>query len=270
MFSRLFGLSRPIDSIGKVWVEGRLKWLTAEFSDHPFLGRPPALPTYGDFPEIRGGTTLQALYERICERMYIDPARIPLEVIERDSGTPLVNESGHDIGGEAAHYSWDEDGEHIRVQSTQIGDPISLIGTLAHELSHARLLGEGRVSGDELDHELLTDLCADFHGFGLFLANAPRAWLSACGTWPNSKLVRPEYMTVNLHAWALTHRALLAGESEPVWLAGLESEPRRLVRDGIRWIAKHGDSAFRSNDWSAWEALEPHLVPDTVEPPHGT
>lgn len=261
MLSRFFAPVIPVDSMGKVWVEGRLRWLLDEFGDEPFLARPPAMPTTADFPELRGGSTLQALYERICERVGIDPARVPLRVAQEKKRLGLVNGSGHEMGGEAAHYAIDEDGEHILMQSSELADPISLIGTLAHELSHARLLGEGRVHGGELDHELLTDLCATFHGFGLFLANQPRAWLSDCGTWPDSKLVRPAYMTVNLYAWALTHRAMLANEREPTWLAGLQSEPRRLVRDGVRWLSKHGDSALVTGDWSKWNALAPQLDP---------
>jgi hypothetical protein len=259
LFARFFRTPRPVDSAGKAWVEGRLRWMLDEFGPDPFLGRPPALPTTADFPELRGGATLQDLYARICERVGVDPARVPLAVVDGERRFELVDASGHETGSEAAHYAWDEDGERIRIQATQIGDPIQLIGTLAHELCHARLAGEGRVSGDDLDDELLTDLCADFHGFGLFLANAPRAWLGDCGTWPGTRLVRPAYMTVHLHAWALAHRALLAGERAPAWMAGLNREPRQLVRDGIEVLERDRDSAFQTGDWSAWNALWPGL-----------
>lgn len=265
MLSRFFPPVIPVDSAGKVWVEGRLAWLMHEFGPEPFLARPPRMPNTADFPELRGGSTLQQLYERICAGVGVDPARVPLRIEAEKRGLGLVNDAGHEMGGEAAHYTWDDDGEHILMQSSELADPISLIGTLAHELCHARLLGEGRVHGEELDHELLTDLCATYHGFGLFLANSPRAWLSDCGTWPGSKLVRPAYMTVNLYAWALTHQAALVGDRDPAWLAGLRSEPRRLVRDGVRWLAKHGDSALLTGTWTAWNALGPQL-----DPKHGS
>jgi len=265
MFARFFRPEIPVDSVGKVWVEGRLRWLMDEFGEEPFLARAPAMPTTVDFPELRGGSTLQALYERVCERIGIEPARVPLRVEQEKPSLGLVNGSGHEMGGAAAHYMFDEDGEHIVMQSSELADPISLIGTLAHELSHARPLGGGRVSGETLDDELLTDLCATYHGFGLFLANAPRDWLSGCGTWPGTKLVRPGYMTVNLYAWALAHRALLADERDPTWLAGLQAEPRRLVRDGIRWLSAHENSAHITNDWTAWLALERLLDPAQAE-----
>ncbi len=49
-----------------------------------------------------------------------------------------------------------------------------LVGTMAHELAHLKLMGERRVTGDEYDNELLTDLTAVFHGFGIFLGNLPK------------------------------------------------------------------------------------------------
>jgi hypothetical protein len=238
-----------------------LRWLSASFGEPPFRSRSPLLPTRDEFPELWNGASLQLLYERICGHLSIDPARVPLVVANEERRFELVDDRGHAASDRAGCYSWDEDGECIRLQATQVGDPISLIGTLAHELSHARLLGEGRVSGDEIDHELLTDLCAVHHGFGVFLANSPRAWLADCGRWPGTELVRPEYMTVHLHAWALAHCALLAGEQDPRWLNALQSEPRRLVRDGIHVLATERDSAFLTGDWSAWEALERGLDP---------
>jgi len=267
VFARFLPPVLPVDSVGKIWVEGRLRWLMLHFGTDPFLARPMAMPNTADFPELRGGSTLQALYERICERIGVDPERVPLQVEQERPQLGLINDAGHDTGGIAALYSSDEDGERIVMQSSELAQPIALIGTLAHELSHARLLGEGRLRGDELDNELLTDLCATYHGFGLFLANDSRAMLSQCGTWPGTKLVRPAYMTTNLFAWALVHRAVLAGESEPAWLAELKSEPRRLVRDGVRWLSKHGDSAHLHEDWSAWFALQPLLEPEDTESP---
>jgi len=48
-------------------------------------------------------------------------------------------------------------------------DPINLIATLVHELSHIILLGEG---GLEENDEELTDLNTIAMGFGIFTANS--------------------------------------------------------------------------------------------------
>ena len=47
-----------------------------------------------------------------------------------------------------------------------------LIATMSHELAHEYLIGQGRISGEEEDHEQLTDLLAVFLGFGVMLANS--------------------------------------------------------------------------------------------------
>ncbi len=225
------------------------------------------MPSLEDFPELRGGSTLQALYERICKRINIDPERVRLEVVPGKQPPWFVDDRGYAASYEAAHYERNAEGERIHLAADGIGDPMGLIGTLAHELCHARLMGEGRLHGAELDHELLTDLCAFYHGFGLFLANQPRAWPSDCGVWPGTSLVRPEYMTSNLAAWTLAHRALLAGEHDPAWIVGLGPEPRRLVSDGIRWLREHQDSAFLNGDWSASDDLLLRLVDAAEECP---
>ena len=60
----------------------------------------------------------------------------------------------------------------IGVEYKQLNDPLGLVATLAHEIGHEILLGEGRVSRDQPDHEPLT-LLTVFMGMGShFTANA--------------------------------------------------------------------------------------------------
>jgi hypothetical protein len=61
----------------------------------------------------------------------------------------------------------------IRYKPEQVADPISLVATMAHELSHYVLatIQEEPPAGWE-EHEPLTDLTAAFFGFGIFLANS--------------------------------------------------------------------------------------------------
>ena len=258
MLSWLFPPVRPVDPVASAWIEGRLRWLAGQFGERPFLGRRPWMPTTGDFPEVRGGT-LQALYERVASRLGIDPARVPLELGPAKRHAGFVDADGRGVGGTAAHYTIDERGERIVVDAGQVGDPLDLIGTLAHELSHARLLGEDRLGGSEVDHELTTDLCAVYHGFGAFLANSPRAWPADAATWPGTRVVMPMYLTSNMTAWALALRARRLRESRPAWLKGLRREPRLHVEEGLRWLARHRDSAYDTGDWSRWEELETAL-----------
>jgi hypothetical protein len=48
----------------------------------------------------------------------------------------------------------------------------ALVATIAHELGHTLLLGDGRISSRREDHEPLTDLLTIFFGIGIFSANA--------------------------------------------------------------------------------------------------
>jgi len=57
----------------------------------------------------------------------------------------------------------------IGLELSQLKNPESMIATLAHELSHMILLGEGRI--EENDEEL-TDLNCIVLGFGIFTSNS--------------------------------------------------------------------------------------------------
>jgi hypothetical protein len=50
----MFGWFRPecpCDPAAKAWVEQRLAWLSGEFDDSAFSGRPVVLPTADVFPD---------------------------------------------------------------------------------------------------------------------------------------------------------------------------------------------------------------------------
>lgn len=56
----------------------------------------------------------------------------------------------------------------IDLERGQLNDPHSMIATIAHELSHLILLGEGRIQEND---EELTDLNCIALGFGIFISN---------------------------------------------------------------------------------------------------
>ena len=117
---------------------------------------------------------------------------------------------------------------------------MGLVGTMAHELAHVRLLGESRIMREEFDNELLTDLTTVAFGLGVFLANTPRNWDSHLEKWPDSDLNRPEYMSPPMFGYALAHLALARRRG----LAGLgrvlELERPRRVQTGPAVPAENG------------------------------
>ena len=67
-----------------------------------------------------------------------------------------------------------------------------------------RLLGEGRITGDEADHEPLTDLTTVFFGMGIFNANSTfrfKQWTN--GNMHGWKAATLEYLNETTFGYAL-------------------------------------------------------------------
>jgi hypothetical protein len=126
-----------------------------------------------------------------------------------------------------------------------LGSPADLVATIAHELAHERLMGEGRVGGDEFDNELLTDLTAVHLGLGIFLANSPRNWDSHQDYWPESPLRRPQYMSPPMFGYTLAHIAWHTGHRKPAWRRYLGPSVRTDFEQAARYLCETGDSEFR-------------------------
>jgi hypothetical protein len=247
--SRMFGWFRPrcpVDLGAKMWIEKRLRWLADQFGVDVFTRRALVLPTAEFFPEPfdRSQRNTRALLDQVCGYMDVTPEQVELEFFT-ESQLALVNEQGHYLGGTAGTYHRDSHRTTIRIETTQLHTPMALVGTMAHELAHHRLLGEGRLTGEEFDHELLTDLTVVFHGLGIFLANVPRASVSAMSYWPGTGLRRPEYMSLPMFGYALAHAAWHRGELKAAWARYLSWEARTCVKHGLRYLHRTGDSTFR-------------------------
>ena len=162
----------PCDPAAKQWVEERLKWLTQEFGLHILLERPIILPTEEYFPDPWDGTpkAVRRMFRRVCGYMGVDADTLELKVFnDRTPTSQLLLDPSMGI----AAGTWSEGDQPwrkgiIRLERSSFDRPMNLVGTIAHELAHQRLLGEGRYQSDRFDNELLTDLTAVFHGFGGF------------------------------------------------------------------------------------------------------
>jgi hypothetical protein len=246
----MFGLFRPscpCDPPAKAWVEERLQWLVEEFDDTAFTGRQVVRPTPDFFPDPYDGSkkAVSRLLNRVCEYMDVVPDLVALK-FTKDTGTiGLVNEDGHEFGGAAGLYEEGVSKFIIRISRTELGEPMGLVGTMAHELAHVRLLGEGRIMREEFDNELLTDLTTVAFGLGIFLANTPRNWQSDLKKWPDTNLNRPEYMSPPMFAYALAHVAWHTGDAWPDWAGYLNWSVRGEFKQALRFVQKTGDSTFR-------------------------
>ena len=247
MLDWLFRPSCPCDAAAKAWVEERLDWLAGEFDDSTFTGRRVVLPTPEFFPDAYDGSkkSVRKLLDRVCDYMDVLPDLVELRLVTNTHKVGLVNEAGHELPGAAGTYHEGRRQFVVTIDRSGLDDPMGLVGTVAHELAHVRLLGESRLMREEFDNELLTDLTVVHFGLGLFLANTPRTWASHYSRWPGTDLLKPEYMTPPMFGWALAHLAWFRGEERPAWARHLHPDARANLKQGLRYLHATNNSAYK-------------------------
>lgn len=125
----------------------------------------------------------------------------------------------------------------ISIEYKNLGNPVSLIATMAHELAHVRLLGEKRISVSEPDHERLTDLATVFFGMGVFSANAVVEEKSLTTGWEMS---RSGYLSMTTLGYALAIFAQYREESRPKWMKYLRPDVKGAFLQSTRYLDKTG------------------------------
>ena len=237
----------PVDAVTKRWIEDRLNWLAREFPQNVFTSKPLILPTADFFPDVFDGSyqSLRTMLDRVCNYMGVEPNRVELRTYQANRNLWLVNGAGRPLPGAPAG-TYEQFGHRfiIQLDEAEIDDTVGLVGTFAHELAHARLLGERRLFGSEFDNELLTDLTVVVHGLGIFLANSPRHWDSQYSKWPGSELLKPEYMTSPMFGYSIAHLAWCRGEQSPAWAKHLHPSARSNLRQGLNYLWKTRESTF--------------------------
>lgn len=249
----MFGWFRPqcpVDPVAKQWLEERLEWLACQFGIDVFVRRAVILPNDDFFPDRYDGSeeSVRTLLDRVCAYMDVDPNEVDLELFDDPHSLWLVNERGQYLPHAAGLYDAETNRTIIHLESSQIIHPMALVGTMAHEIAHHRLLGDARIDADAFDGELLTDLTAVYHGFGIFLANFPAAWESGFTTWPETDVRKSEYMTLPMLGHTLAHTAWLREDRSPKWSRHLRLDARACFHQGLRYLWETGDSRFKLHD----------------------
>lgn len=247
MFERFFRPRCPCDPEAKRWIESRLAWLVDQLCYNVFTDRNVITPTPRYFPKpfIPSLAGVRALAADVAEWMDVEPDRVQIELDRLDTGLSLVDARGRAVpSGAAGLYEFRGDHRTIVLGHSELHSPANLVGTIAHEFAHERLIGEGRVSGDEFDNELLTDLTVVHLGLGIFLANSPRNWEAQQSYWPGTRLTRPEYMSPPMFGYALGHIAWHWGDRKPPWRRYLGPAVRSDFDQATRFLFETGMSDF--------------------------
>lgn len=219
-----------------------MDWFVAEFGTDRLHGE-VVLPTDDYFPGVYRGTRedVQTVLDRLCKHMDVDPARVDLEHYAADENPAL---SAHipihtESAGAAGHHRTRNGRSVIGIRDDQAGQPMALVATVAHELGHTLLLGDGRIPAQREDHEPLTDLLTIFFGLGIFTANAAfEHSREVRGEFGYTRTTRLGYLTEPMYGYGLARYAWLRGEPDPAWARYLDTNPRTFLKRGLRYLAQ--------------------------------
>jgi hypothetical protein len=223
------------------WIEQSIDWFGTQFGRQRLHGA-VILPTDEFFPGAYQGSRadVRRVLRRLCAHLDIDPARIELEHgtiddhPELSAFVPLQTASS----GAAGHFRMCNGRAVVTIRDDQAARPMALVATLAHELGHLLLLGDGRISTDRADHEPLTDLLTVYVGLGIFTANAAFEHARENrGQYAYRRTSRLGYLTEPMYGYGLARYAWLRNEADPAWARYLDTNPRTFMKRGLRYLA---------------------------------
>jgi hypothetical protein len=231
----------PVRPVEQEWIEQSMDWFGTEFGQARLHGV-VVLPNDDFFPGTYRGsrTDVEAVLNRLCIQMGVVRDRVELEFDAEEDDPALaahvpLNTSSQ---GAAGHYRMRNGRSVIAVQEALGRRPMALVATIAHELGHALLLGEERISAERRDHEPLTDLLTVYFGLGIFGANAAFEYQQQTrGAYSYRNTSRLGYLTEPMYGYGLARYAWLRGEGSPSWARYLDTNPRTFLKRGLRYLS---------------------------------
>jgi hypothetical protein len=239
----LWRSSCPVREVEQLWIEESMDWMVTEFGRRRLL-REVVLPTDQYFPGAYQGSRddVAGVLAKLCAQLGVDEGRVELEFDDsaEDGSADLSAEVDlhSESHGAAGLY---HGGGRIAIRSDLARRPMALVATIAHELGHLLLLGDGRITPDRKDHEPLTDLLVVYCGLGIFAANAAFEYgREARGQRSYYTTSRLGYLTEPMYGYALARYAWLRGERKPDWARYLDTNPRAVLKSGLRYLHQVG------------------------------
>ena len=246
-----FRAKLPLSDETRLWVNDGFarfaKWLGRE----RLMTAKVFLPIAEDFPDAyeKDEESARRMMARICDAMEVDFDAIDLEIYPDEisllrANLPVPNiernaeqKTYQDAAG--LHFGATEENPRtvIAIKSSQLSDPMALVATLSHELSHTILLGRKLIARDAEDMEPLTDLLTVFLGFGVFNANSAFQFrqFNAEGMqgWSTKGL---GYLSEQTWGYALARFAWERQEVKPDWAKHLATNISTYYRASLKWL----------------------------------
>lgn len=253
MFS-FFAPKCPIDLCRKTWIEWRWKWLGEQFGWDKMLDCKVFHPE--DIPHSNQSQLshqeARYIFDFVAASLPVDRDRVSLEILadekmpENSAGFyKLRDQESSDLNPKSIIY----------IAASELNDFVSTVSTLAHELAHEALLGEGIVTGHEGDHERLTDLLPSFFGYGLFTANntiETSHWND--GNLEYSSWQRKGYLSSIELGHALALFCWLRREQAPSWISRLRPDAAKTLKASLRFLERSGDTLLTPTNLSVSHA----------------
>ena len=230
-----FSPKLPVNQEERLWVDDGFARLEAMLGRTRLLEAKVVLPDAKHFPDAFDGNeaSVEMLVHRICEYMQVDRTRIKLEIFPDEAEELRENslwsiQTNRPAGIYFGHESvMEEDGRVvIALKSSVLKDPTMLVATIAHELGHLILIGDGHLDRSTPDHEPMTDLLTVFLGLGIFSANSAARFQhhDHGGGWHSWSMRRLGYLPQGVYGYALAKFAAERGEIKPEWTQHLSNE----------------------------------------------
>lgn len=235
MMFGLFSPKPPLRTAEKAWVESRMKWLAENLGLARMLEARVILPTDEHFPGVVVGKASSAhvVLDQLCQYMGIERSRVQLMICTEDQ---LPDATGLYVAGKPAV---------IKIRDWLLDDPEQLVATLAHELAHEILLGDGLLNTNNDDLERLTDLLPAYLGVGAFAANATvREATLREGRFSWWEMSRHGYLPSRHFGYAMALFSYVREDQDTSWARMLRPDVAEPFRVGLKYLRKTNDSLF--------------------------
>jgi hypothetical protein len=185
-----FKARSPLASDDEEWQLETWRWLLEQLGGVDDLRAQPLILPNGDFfPPIdaHGHERAQHVFETIKQLMGLQSWHCKL-VPQPERPDARVSDVAYlkfERNGKQALGTFGAEGNEVVITYDPglIGDPVGLVATLAHELSHYLLSARGEPPGGWENHEFCTDLAVVYSGFGLFGAATAFRYYAGAQSW---------------------------------------------------------------------------------------